>query len=434
MRRAAAIALLLLLAGVARSETRRVDLFAPVTGPSHGPAPASPPSGGPSRVIYPDQNLPLRFSHRNHLRRDIACPVCHAAALTSTNTRDSLLPSESACAGCHPIDRADPFKKTDGPPAACASCHPGLPRDPGAVPAGTRLEDRVARLEVPPAYLKFNHALHASRQIPCSRCHGDLAQVDLATRSQLPTMSTCLGCHDDGLARGGKRGGNRCGTCHLMQSDGTVQQQYPSGRLIPSGSLRGDDHGPEWKRTHREPALNDPDYCATCHARSFCFSCHNSVTKPLDIHGGDYVGRHAIDARRNQPDCGTCHRRQTFCLGCHERMGVISHSTLPGTPAVSAFSPASPRRFHPEGWASAIAGPAHHSVEAQRNLRACASCHREETCLDCHSTLPGGRYATGRDPHPVDWVSSGRCRALRSRNLRVCLKCHRSDSSELSCN
>lgn len=442
-----AIVATVVYAATARADTSApVDLFAPVRAQVRRiTAPAA--AGEPSAVIYPDQRLPLRFSHRGHLGRDIPCQSCHPAATTSTSTRDNLLPTEAACAVCHAIDRGQPYKKTDGPPAACASCHVGLPREPEPGAPPQPLADRVARLDVPPAYLKFNHALHAAQKIPCATCHGDLAQVDLATRAQLPKMATCLGCHDDGLRSGrtgdlssdggGRRAlrtaSPRCGTCHLTASDGTLQQHLPSGRLIPSGSLRGDDHGAEWKRLHRAPAQNDPDYCASCHGRGFCFSCHNSVTKPLDIHGGDYVGRHSLDARRNQPDCSACHRRQTFCLGCHERMGVISHSTLPGTPAVSAFSPASPRRFHPEGWASPIAGPSHHSVEAQRNLRACASCHREQTCLDCHSTLPGGRYSVGRSPHPGDWVSSGRCRALGSRNLRVCLKCHRSDSPALGC-
>ena len=94
--------------------------------------------------------------------------------------------------------------------------------------------------------------------------------------------------------------------------------------LAPSGMLRGDIHGMDWKNNHRQPAQADPEYCATCHKQSWCQSCHNGVVRPLDLHGGDYVSRHSIEARRNQPDCGSCHRRQTFCLGCHERLGVVA--------------------------------------------------------------------------------------------------------------
>ncbi len=423
------------------------------------PPPHSTSRGERSRVIYPDQTLPLRFSHRNHLSRDIACDSCHQAALSSTSARDRLLPSEEDCAVCHPIDRADPYKKTAvGAQAACATCHVGVPSEPGpeTPAAGKDFESLVARIVIPDPNLKFNHKQHLDKQIPCATCHGDLSKVDLATRAQLPTMAQCLACHDSRMPMSSKasnpalpspvesksgllsgrvsRGPSpRCGTCHLQQSDGLLATRFPSGVLAPSGMLRGDIHGMDWKNNHRQPAQADPEYCATCHKQSWCQSCHNGVVRPLDLHGGDYVSRHSIEARRNQPDCGSCHRRQTFCLGCHERLGVVAHSTLPTSPPVSSFFPGSSRRFHPDGWASPTAGPGHHSWEAQRNLRTCASCHREETCMDCHSSLPGGRFAQGKSPHGLDWIQSGRCQSLQSRNARVCLKCHRDGTLQLSC-
>jgi hypothetical protein len=250
-------------------------------------------------------------------------------------------------------------------------------------------------------------------------------------------MALCLGCHRQGPGRDGagqaRLPTNRCAACHLEQSDGTLQQELPSGRLIPSGSLRGDDHGPDFRRAHRQTAVQDPGYCQSCHRESWCQRCHSGVVKPLDLHGGDYISRHGQDARRNQPDCQSCHRMQSFCLGCHERLGVVSHSTLPGSPSPSAFQPATPRHFHGDGWASVFGGQNRHAQEAQRNVRSCASCHREETCLGCHSGLGDSRVPGGANPHPADWVSSGRCRALSSRNGRVCLKCHRDGSSELGC-
>lgn len=428
------------------------------------PPPDSSSRGERSRVIYPDQTIPLRFSHKSHLGRDIACDSCHPAALTSTSSRDRLLPTEEDCAVCHPIDRTDPYKKTTSAPAACATCHVGVPKEAGpeTPAAGKDFEALVARIVIPEPNLKFNHKQHLDKQIPCATCHGDMSKVDLATRAQLPTMAQCLSCHDNRMQSSSKatasppataadptrpvdkkpgmlsgrvsRGPSpRCGTCHLQQPDGLLATRFPSGVLAPSGTLRGDIHGMDWKRNHRQPALNDPEYCATCHSQNWCQSCHNGVVRPLDLHGGDYVSRHSIEARRNQPDCGSCHRRQTFCLGCHERLGVVAHSSLPGSPPVSAFFPGSSRRFHPDGWASPTAGPGHHSWEAQRNLRTCTSCHREETCIDCHSSLPGGRFAVGKSPHGLDWIGSGRCQSIQSRNPRVCLKCHRDGTTQLSC-
>ncbi|HPH29829.1 MAG TPA: cytochrome c3 family protein [Pseudomonadota bacterium] len=432
------------IVAVAEEAPRAIDLFSAI-----GAQPATADRGGPepSRILYPDQRLPLRFSHASHLRRDISCVTCHSQALTSTQAADSLLPREAACQSCHAIDHTQLFKKTDGPPAACYACHPGMPKAPTAQtpPAGPQLEALVPQVEIPPPYLKFNHQLHAKNQVPCATCHGDLSQVDLATRAQLPTMAQCLACHDQGLhganqvpkllrTTARKQGApGRCATCHLMRADGTLQVQFPTGILRPSGNWRGDEHGLDFTRTHRLTAQSDPDYCSSCHRRDYCQQCHNGVLKPMDYHGGDYQTRHGLEARRNQLTCTSCHRQQTFCLGCHERLGVIHTATLPGSPSVSAFAPATSRRFHPDGWASPTPGPSHHAFEAQRNLRTCTSCHREQTCLDCHSALPGGRFLIGKSPHPADFVASGRCQATASRNPRMCLKCHREGSAELTC-
>lgn len=416
---------LVLITGVALRARGNIDLFTPAR-PKPPPAPRVD-SSGPSPVIYPAQRLPIKFSHARHLARGATCLGCHEPARTSLQARDNLLPAESACQVCHAIDRQQPDKRVDGPPAACAACHIGSPAE---------------RIDIPPPNLKFNHRLHADLQIDCARCHGDLREVDLATRAQLPKMAVCLSCHRDAASTSGPvEDGKvrrpiataRCTACHLQQGNGTLEVRFAAGLLVPSGELRGDDHGAGFRRDHRMAARNDADYCASCHTQSYCQRCHNGVVKPLDIHGGDYVNRHGLDARRNQPDCGTCHRRQTFCIACHERLGVVSNSTLPGSPSPSSFFPAAPRRFHPEGWASSFSGQNLHAQEAQRNMRSCASCHREQTCLECHSALPGSRVTGGANPHPADWVASGRCRALASRNGRLCLKCHRDASVALSC-
>ena len=61
------------------------------------------------------------------------------------------------------------------------------------------------------------------------------------------------------------------------------------------------------------------------------------------------------------------------------------------------------------------------------------SCHREETCVNCHSTFgtaSGGSLGTNpkADPHPPNWQGSGKCKAIVARNKRVCLKCHPASS------
>jgi len=376
-----------------------------------------------SYVVYPTQSLPLRFSHAKHVGVIGAdCEDCHEKAEESESSLDQLSPTEEACTSCHAIDRKKPQKvvKQGRPPARCDACHPGY------TPGGS-----VPRVNIPAPNLKFNHKKHVGNGIECKQCHGDMVanKVDLATRDQLPKMQLCLDCHNK------DRGLRQCTTCHLADAGNRMKTDYPNGKLTPSGVLRGDRHDLGFRTGHRFVAQNDPQYCESCHTKSFCNDCHNGVTKPMDFHVGDYVTLHPIDARRDQTKCSSCHRRQTFCTGCHARSGV-AHDTRITEFIAPSLAPAGPR-YHPPGWVEFGSGglvqgarPAsHHAFEAQRNIRSCASCHREEFCLDCHSRQTG---SFSINPHPAGWAGSWRCRSLRSRAGRMCMRCH-VDPRELTC-
>jgi len=167
---------------------------------------------------------------------------------------------------------------------------------------------------VPAPNLIFSHAAHAATD--CGRCHGNLAGVDLATRSSLPRMSTCLSCHDS------KNASDTCTTCHPADVAGRLRTALPDGVLTPRSSQFGDAHDALWMRNHARLARSPDATCAACHAERECADCHAGVTKPMEFHPGDYVLSHTIDARRGTPDCTICHRQSTFCIGCHERSGV----------------------------------------------------------------------------------------------------------------
>jgi hypothetical protein len=399
----------------------------------------------PSPLIYPAETVPIAFDHAQHARLGATCDGCHQSALTSTSAADNLIPREAACRACHKIDRDQPAKAVPrGLGAArCDACHvdgAGSRWMPGAnAPA------EPPRVVLARPNLKFNHKLHAARGIACALCHGsaDMQQAPV-TRVDLPLMATCLGCHD------GKQATARCSACHLTEPDGRLKTKLVSvatmaaggtGPLVPSGSLRGiDAHGPTFRRDHAT-AGRDMGYCLTCHRRSECIDCHGGVVRPPDIHPADYLTLHAMDARRNTPDCSACHRTQSFCVGCHQRSGVAPdpEGGLPGRRAGNPFGGGTGlKTFHPPGWARDTAGAvistpraSSHSLAAKRNIRACASCHREESCLDCHSTDParGPTFS----PHGPGFAGTARCRFLSARNKRVCLKCHAIGAMELTC-
>ncbi|HEY4244160.1 MAG TPA: cytochrome c3 family protein [Kofleriaceae bacterium] len=362
-----------------------------------------------SPVVYPPQRMPITFSHAKHLARGATCAQCHAAAATSHAAADNLIPTERECRTCHAIDRANlaPAAKPGVPPVACAACHPGFdPASPNA----------VARTYLTPPPLLFDHAQHA--KTACTVCHGDLTKVDYATARQLPTMSLCLTCHTQGAEL------RRCVDCHPAKLGGLVQTQFPHGNLVPMHDGLGEAHSPEFAMHHTQEARQPGATCNACHDQSECVACHQGTAKPVDFHQGDYVMTHAIDARRGKPDCSACHRYESFCVGCHERSGVATRgvtdysSTIPG------------RQFHPAGWASSGPGPNRHASDARRNITACASCHREEDCLTCHSAESG--HALRASPHPASWRGSARCKALDRGNRRMCLRCHVT-KAELGC-
>jgi hypothetical protein len=357
-----------------------------------------------SPAVYPTQRLPLVFSHAKHLARGAQCATCHPAATTSRSAVDNLIPTEAACRGCHAIDRGQPDKQAT-PVAACAGCHVGYAPD--------RPVERVYLIPTP---LKFDHAAHV--KAPCERCHGNMRAVDLATTLQLPTMGSCLTCHTNGSEE------RHCADCHLTKLGGLIATDLEHGRLVPGRDGLGDEHGPGFARDHKQQARQVGATCTACHDRSECVDCHQGVVKPMEFHPGDYLLTHPIDARRGRPDCSACHRYESFCVGCHEREGL-------GTRALSAFDASDPtRQFHPAGWATAGVGPNRHAQEARRNISSCASCHREEDCLKCHTAEPGNMVRAS--PHPAGWRGSARCRALDRGNRRMCLRCHITQD-ELGC-
>lgn len=351
---------------------------------------------GPSPVVFGPQRLPLAFSHAQHVGAlAMPCTDCHDRARTSRSAVDLLTPTEAPCRRCHAIDRGPPIDAPRTATGACVACHPGW--QPG-VP--------VARVVIPPPSLKFSHAAHATTA--CTTCHASAATAGLATRAELPTMELCLGCHD------GSTAARTCTTCHLATAGGRVRTPLADGALTPRGGVTGADHAGDFKRDHASIARSNPAACAQCHEERECADCHQGVLRPMDIHPADYLTLHAVDARRNVPDCSACHRSQTFCIGCHERAGLSDRAR----PDTRDPAPA----FHPAGWASRDrAAPNLHAGPARANLRECTSCHREQTCLACHTAEPSSPRIS---PHGPAWRNSSRCRALASRNPRLCLRCH----------
>lgn len=354
----------------------------------------------PSDAIYPPQRIELKFSHATHVEAGVDCQACHDAVDRSVQPSDRHIPGHAQCTDCHEIDEAAAGQTVD-PPSACSDCHRGF-----AGPTG-----EPQRSNFPAAHLKFAHAPHLARGAECADCHLGVDTAELATRSHLPRMRTCLGCHD------GKAASDRCQTCHLAEPDGILVTRFSSGTLAPTGTLRNDDHGADFLRRHAHIARAELESCGSCHRDAECEACHASSSKAFRVHPPDWVQTHSVSARGGDMSCQSCHREQSFCVSCHQQLGVARESRLrqPGMPLAS-------QRFHPEGFvAGTRSSPNHHSFAAQSNIQSCVSCHTEQTCLQCHAADGAVDQVS---PHPPGWATSGvACRALKQAPVS-CAKCH----------
>ncbi len=352
----------------------------------------------------------------------LKCGSCHKAALTSESVIDSLIPKGDVCDNCHMSDHSnlDKVAAGDDEMGKCAFCHVAYKPTDGNL---------VARFELPRANMVFNHRKHLDRNIQCAQCHGDVGQLELATRDQLPRMRGCFGCHQmsDSDARGTAK--SDCLVCHVateatqagsIGGNSRMRAAFPSGQMLPPRWLHDAEHGPDWIFRHRQVAGNDSQFCANCHREDYCTDCHDGKVRPRGVHPNDYLSMHPIEARMQTTKCGSCHQEQSFCLQCHQRLGI----SMSGPTDVRESG-----RFHPPKnvWSDPPRQPGHHSFEAEKNLNQCVSCHVERDCVVCHGAQGIGG---GFNPHRSTFVAG--CSTQFRRNPRPCFVCHESGDGVLA--
>ncbi len=409
---------------IAAPEPPALSGVAPLPGDARVPQKWLPPGSlpddsGPSDVIFPAQKITIRFNHKLHLANEsTTCRTCHEGAVTSAVATDRLLPAPAKCDGCHQSDHSNLNVVGAGPDdkGGCAFCHLGYKEGDG---------NRVAQMVFPQANLVFDHQKHAARNIGCAQCHGSVQELELATRDQMPRMRGCLNCHlhPDPAARG--RAKSECTTCHVRArasdlKSGRMKVVFASGALYPPRWLNNAGHTADWIERHKFVAAGDSQFCANCHKEDYCADCHDGRVRPRSIHPSDYLNMHAIESRMASQRCTSCHNQQSFCLSCHQRVGVSMSG--PKTARDSG-------RFHPPPsvWSDPPRRPGHHAQEAQRNLNACVSCHVERDCVTCHG---GAGIGAGFNPHRAGFASS--CATQMRRNPRPCFVCHEPGAAALS--
>jgi hypothetical protein len=374
-------------------------------------ASALSPSHIPNSVVVPPYRARIRAAHRLHAEKTkTACLDCHPKAKTSERAEDWLGPVASSCDNCHKLDHRTLSQSGLADDPQCRICHlTALGRNPST-------------------HLRNSHAGHAKRNIGCPQCHGRVEhRPDAIGSERLPTKPSCVRCH---AGRGQLDGDARadCTLCHESEG-GRMRTRFQGQLLQPSPQTPSLEHGNDWLYRHRDVAGNDPSRCSGCHAIRECQGCHDGRLRPRNIHPSDWLSAHAVAAKQDGLSCNSCHRQQTFCLSCHQRLGLGSS----GAPVNMASRGA----LHPPAsvWTTGPVGPQHHATQARRNLSQCVSCHQERDCVRCHATGAvggpgiGSPFGSQLNPHPPGFAAS--CSSYWSQNPRPCLVCHRPDGPEL---
>lgn len=95
-------------------------------------------------------------------------------------------------------------------------CHKTVATDRPRIQQITALRDQGLDLQwsrvygyAQEAHVRFNHAPHIRREVPCDTCHGDLSLETVAQRTVDLDMAFCVNCHKENQAP------VDCQTCHF---------------------------------------------------------------------------------------------------------------------------------------------------------------------------------------------------------------------------
>jgi predicted CXXCH cytochrome family protein len=380
----------------------------------------------------------LRFSHARHLTATVrsgesaGCVTCHAAG-QAPRRMDVDAAAPALCLGCH-------AHTADAHLAAaldCSKCHVPLTGVPG-IPAARVLRfprpdwhdqaDFLSRHGGTAVSAGASCAVCHARET-CERCHanGDavpaiaalgrdarIAAFEAGRTSDYPIPAS----HNDGDWSAGHGGSARaasssCANCHTTPGcvrchrggDGTSAALIATlpaplaGRaqgVTPTSTARS-VHPADIERRHGSLAAAGGLECAQCHSARECSACH-AGSDSRAFHAPNYGQRHAVDVFAGSGDCQSCHTTETFCRDCHSSSGVAA-----GAGMNAAFHTGQPM------WLLS------HGQAARQGMEACASCHRQQDCVQCHSAAGGW----GINPHGRGFAAS-RTAARGSVSCRLC--------------
>jgi hypothetical protein len=143
-------------------------------------------------MLYPADlgtRQPISFSHRVHAgKKEISCLMCHPHVTTRAVAG---IPPLETCMLCH---------------SRIAVHYPEIEKVRAHFDQNEPvLWNRVAYI---PDLVHFNHGVHLTAGVDCSRCHGDVKAMDRIVLHRKFIMGFCIQCHRENNAS------QDCFTCH----------------------------------------------------------------------------------------------------------------------------------------------------------------------------------------------------------------------------
>jgi hypothetical protein len=328
----------------------------------------------------------------SHLAETVACVRCHlplAEATTLPAARVAALPRP-------PSHETAGFEGSHGAAArtgaSCAVCHARescerCHANAEALPEITRLapDPRIAALErgrVP------RYGVPASHRGAWGEAHGAAATRQIASCANCHTRPSCTGCHQQGEPGAG-----------AVAARAIAALPLPPGAAVRAAANGATAvHPPDFAGRHGGAAASGKLECASCHRAQQCADCHGGADA-RGFHPLNFMERHAAEVFAGTGSCQSCHSTETFCRDCHTGAGLGS-----GGHMSAAFHTGQPLWVLTHGQAARI------------GLESCASCHRQQDCMQCHSAAGGW----GVSPHGPGFAA-GR---LSARNAEACRLCH----------
>lgn len=400
------------------------------------------------------------FPHATHAKLFPTCQGCHAGIGTGDSA--TMYPAPTLCANCHDgqiakrvrwngpsrrptnlafshVAHAQADARSGAPTVTCTACH--------ALPDSAARWMAVGRAQPTDCLACHAHAAtaHLASDDVCTTCHVPLTQARALSKEAIAAFPRPPS-HDepDFLSSHAPRTAAdeaRCATCHTRESceqchvnaaqiaaitrlgtDSRVAALVagrPGAYPVPTDHLTTD-----WATEHAQAANRAGATCANCHTQSSCTACH--------------VGPSAIAAIAALPQATATTR------------GVVIQHVQTGVPPVPQPgvnpAPTMGTTFAPPLPSSASrsvisripgGGPPHagvdsghvylvqvhwpgfmtsHAAVAATRQLACASCHAQRFCTDCHL----GEQK--RDFHPANFMAR---HATEAYNRQLdCTSCH----------